>query len=147
MICTCSLGRGSCAYACLVGEQSEQQWRVECGREGGGESVMHTCICVSGGIGTGRGVGAILAEDFAGQISVVTICCVPIMEGPIVACVVVLMAFAVGVCLYILCRRKRTEGGGSAAIGSGRGGSVPEEIGRTEENACHHELDGTDRWN
>ena len=67
---TCMFGRRAvfaCREQCLeqrpLWYADDQESRVQRGREGGGESVMHTCICVSGGIGTGRGVGAILAED------------------------------------------------------------------------------------
>ena len=93
---------------------------------------MHTCICVSGGIGTGRGVGAILAEDFAGQASVVTISCVPIvawmpsiMEGDVAACLVAVMVLAVAVCVCYPCC---LGGGGSKA--------------KENEADPHHALDG-----
>ena len=48
----CMSGRGAvvvCREQCLeqrpLWYADEQQWRVQSGREGGGESVMHTCIC------------------------------------------------------------------------------------------------------
>ena len=59
---TCMFGRGAvfaCREQCLEQRSlwyaDDQQSRVQRGREGGGESVMHTCIC-GRRLGSGRGM-------------------------------------------------------------------------------------------